>query len=290
VGDTTDAGSNGTCGTFNLAVNPWVGYEADAAVVAYVAEQRLGCTVNKKDLKEESPGRASAPGEVDAILRNWGHDDLKKKYITDQKTAVSAGQTGNKGVIGWYVPPWLAKALPRHHRLAEPRQVRRQVQDLRVRRQRQLLDGDPSYVTNDAALVTNLKLDFKVVYAGSETALIQAFRQPNRRSSGHRLTSTSPSGSSPRSPSSRSTSPPTPRLRRGRLKIACANPVYNLDRSSAPPSPNPAARLQPRQELQTGPTTTRTSSPNTSPSTRCPTKPPRRSGRRQPGKVDAWLK
>jgi glycine betaine/proline transport system substrate-binding protein len=41
----------------------------------------------------------------------------------------------------------------------------------------QLLDGDPSYVTNDEALVKNLKLNFKVVYAGSEPALIQAFRQ-----------------------------------------------------------------------------------------------------------------
>ena len=41
----------------------------------------------------------------------------------------------------------------------------------------QLLDGDPSYVTNDEALVTNLKLNYKVVYAGSEAALIQAFRQ-----------------------------------------------------------------------------------------------------------------
>ena len=29
----------------------------------------------------------------------------------------------------------------------------------------QLLDGDPSYVTNDDALVKNLKLNFKVVYA-----------------------------------------------------------------------------------------------------------------------------
>ena len=41
----------------------------------------------------------------------------------------------------------------------------------------QLLDGDPSYVTNDEALVKNLGLNFKVVYAGSEPALIQAFRQ-----------------------------------------------------------------------------------------------------------------
>ena len=29
----------------------------------------------------------------------------------------------------------------------------------------QLLDGDPSFVTNDEALVKNLKLNYKVVYA-----------------------------------------------------------------------------------------------------------------------------
>nr|WP_159031242.1 hypothetical protein [Streptomyces acidiscabies] len=27
-------------GTFNLAVSPWVGYAADAAVVSYVAERK----------------------------------------------------------------------------------------------------------------------------------------------------------------------------------------------------------------------------------------------------------
>jgi glycine betaine/proline transport system substrate-binding protein len=43
--------------------------------------------------------------------------------------------------------------------------------------QGQLLDGDPSFVTNDEALVKNLNLNYKVVYGGSETALIQAFRQ-----------------------------------------------------------------------------------------------------------------
>ena len=31
----------------------------------------------------------------------------------------------------------------------------------------QLLDGDPSYVTNDEALVKNLDLDYKVVVGGA---------------------------------------------------------------------------------------------------------------------------
>src|SRR6476619_3400402 len=104
VGDSSSdagssAGGSAKCGTFNLAVNPWVGYEADAAVVAYVAEQDLGCKVVKKDLKEEIAWQGFGTGEVDTVLENWGHDDLKKKYITEQKTAVPAGSTGNKGII-----------------------------------------------------------------------------------------------------------------------------------------------------------------------------------------------
>ena len=44
----------------------------------------------------------------------------------------------------------------------------------------QFLAGDPSFVTNDADLVRNLDLDFKVVYSGSEDALIAAFRKAQR--------------------------------------------------------------------------------------------------------------
>ncbi|MFE6826564.1 ABC transporter substrate-binding protein [Streptomyces sp. NPDC057690] len=178
--DSADSGSSGKCGTFNLAVNPWVGYEADAAVVAYVAQHDLGCTVNKKDLKEEIAWQGFGTGEVDAVLENWGHDDLKKKYITDQKTAVAAGSTGNKGIIGWYVPPWLAKA---HPDITDWKNLNKYAANFKTSEsggKGQLLDGDPSYVTNDEALVKNLKLDFKVVYAGSETALIQSFRKAEK--------------------------------------------------------------------------------------------------------------
>ncbi|WP_030928428.1 ABC transporter substrate-binding protein [Streptomyces sp. NRRL S-646] len=178
VGDSTaGAGSSsGKCGTFNLAVNPWVGYEADAAVVGYVAEHNLGCKVEKKDLKAEIGWQGFETGEVDAILENWGHPDLEKKYITQQKTAVDLGPTGNKGVIGWYIPPWLAKA---HPDIVDWKNLNKYAAHFRTSEsggKGQLLDGDASYQTNDAALVTNLKLNFKVVYAGSETALIQAFR------------------------------------------------------------------------------------------------------------------
>ncbi|MFI2190256.1 ABC transporter substrate-binding protein [Streptomyces sioyaensis] len=181
IGDNASGSKgSGKCGTFNLAVNPWVGYEADAAVVGYVAQHDLGCTVHKKDLKEEIAWQGFGTGEVDAVLENWGHDDLKKKYITKQKTAVAAGQTGNIGVIGWYVPPWLAKAHPDIKNWKNLNKYASKFKTSESGDKGQLLDGDPSYVTNDAALVKNLKLDFKVVYAGSETALIQAYRKAEK--------------------------------------------------------------------------------------------------------------
>ncbi|WP_180686173.1 ABC transporter substrate-binding protein [Streptomyces gossypiisoli] len=173
-------GSSGTCGTFNLAVNPWVGYEANAAVLAYVAENDLGCKVVQKDLKEEIAWQGFGTGEVDAVVENWGHDDLKKKYITDQKTAVDAGPTGNEGLIGWYVPPWLAKEHPDITDWENLDKYAAEFETSESGGKGQLLDGDPSFVTNDEALVKNLKLDFKVVYAGSETALIQAFRKAEK--------------------------------------------------------------------------------------------------------------
>ncbi|MER6005075.1 ABC transporter substrate-binding protein [Nonomuraea angiospora] len=183
VGETQQAAAGGgkTCGTFNLAVNPWVGYEANAAVIALVAEKNLGCKVVKKDLKEEVSWQGFATGEVDAVVENWAHDDLKKKYIDEQKVAVSAGPTGNKGVIGWFVPPWMAKKYPD---ITDSKNLNKYASLFKTSEsggKGQLLDGDPSFVTNDAALVKNLDLDYKVVYAGSETALIQAFRQAEKQ-------------------------------------------------------------------------------------------------------------
>jgi glycine betaine/proline transport system substrate-binding protein len=180
IGDETSSGSSEDCGTFNLAVNPWVGYEANAAVLAYVAEKDLGCTVNKKDLKEEVAWQGFGTGEVDAVVENWGHDDLKKKYIDGQKTAVSAGSTGVDGQIGWYVPPWLAKKYPDITDWNNLNKYADMFKTSESGAQGQLLDGDPSFVTNDEALVKNLNLNYKVVYGGSETALIQAFRQAEK--------------------------------------------------------------------------------------------------------------
>ncbi len=177
VGSSTAAtASRKPCGTVNLAVNPWVGYQADAAVVSYLLRTKLGCEVKPKELKEEVSWQGFLDGSVDVILENWGHDDLKKKYIDQQKVAVEDGETGNKGIIGWYVPPWLAKQYPDITDWHNLNKYAAQFKTSESGDKGQFLDGDPSFVTNDEALVRNLNLNFKVVYTGSEDALIAAFK------------------------------------------------------------------------------------------------------------------
>jgi glycine betaine/proline transport system substrate-binding protein len=177
VGEAEKPAGGKNCGSFNLAVSPWVGYEANAAVVAYVAKNDLGCTVVKKNLKEEISWQGFGTGEVDAVLENWGHEDLKKKYIEQQKVAVEAGSTGVKGVIGWYVAPWMVAKYPDLKDWHNLNKYAPLFKTSESGGKGQLLDGDPSYVTNDEALVKNFGLQYKVVQGGSETALIQAFRQ-----------------------------------------------------------------------------------------------------------------
>ena len=168
------------CGTFDVAINPWVGYEASAHVVGHVAETELGCQVEYKTLKEEIAWQGFGSGDVDVVIENWGHPDLKEKYIEKEGTAVEVGPNGNKGIIGWYVPPWLAEEYPD---ITDWRNLNKYADMFRTSEsgdKGQLLDGDPSFVTNDEALVKNLDLDFEVVYAGSEPALIQAFRDAEK--------------------------------------------------------------------------------------------------------------
>jgi glycine betaine/proline transport system substrate-binding protein len=89
---------------------------------------------------------------------------------------VDAGPTGNEGHIGWYVPPWMAQKYPD---ILDSKNLNKYASILATSEsggKGQVLDGDPAFVTNDEALVKNLGLDYKVVFSGSEAALIQSFR------------------------------------------------------------------------------------------------------------------
>ncbi len=225
------SGGASRCGTVNLAVNPWVGYEANAAVIAEVATSKLGCAVTKKDLKEEVSWQGFGTGEVDAVVENWAHDDLKQKYVTDEKTAVVAGPTGGTGVIGWFVPPWMKQKYPD---ITDYRSLDKYASLFKTSEsggKGQLLDGDPSFVTNDEALVKNLGLNYKVVYAGSEAALITAFRKAEADKTPLLGYFYSPQWLMSEVPLVKVDLPPnTPGCDTDAEKVACDYPTYHLDK------------------------------------------------------------
>jgi glycine betaine/proline transport system substrate-binding protein len=174
------AASLAPCGTVNIAVNPWVGYEADAAVVGYVLTNQLGCKVTKKNIDEQTSWQGFPTGEVDAILENWGHQDLAAKYITTDKVAQDAGPTGNEGIIGWYVPKFFADANPDILTAKTNPQILNKYADQFKTSESgdkgQVLDGDPSFVTNDQGMINAFGLNYKVVYSGSEAASNKAIQ------------------------------------------------------------------------------------------------------------------
>jgi glycine betaine/proline transport system substrate-binding protein len=161
----------------DIAVNPWVGYEANAGVVGYLLKNQLSSKVEYKELTEQVSWEGFESGTVDAIVENWGHADLAKTYITEKKVAVDAGSTGVDGIIGWYVPPWMKEKYPD---ITDWNNLNKYADLFKTSEsgdKGQLLDGDPSFVTSDEGIINGLNLNYKVVYAGSEAALIEAFRK-----------------------------------------------------------------------------------------------------------------
>ncbi len=222
------------CGTFTVADNPWVGYEADVAVVGYLAKNKLHCNVQIKHITEQVSWQGFQTSQVDAILENWGHDDLKKQYIAGSHVAQELGPDGLQGVIGWYVPPWMVQKYPDITDWHSLNKYAHLFTTSESGGKGQLLDGDPSYVTHDAALVKNLKLNYKVVEGGSETALIQSFRSAQQNKSPLLAYFYSPQWFLNEVPLVKVNLPKyTPGCDTNAAKVACDYPAYHLDKIAA---------------------------------------------------------
>ncbi len=226
-----EAASSEECGELNLAVNNWVGYEADAFVVGEVAAKRLGCLVNYIYVDEQISWQGFASGQIDAVLENWGHPELVELYIDQLKVAQDAGSIGIDGQIGWWVPPWMVEKYPD---ITDWKNLNKYADLFKTSEsggKGQLLDGDPGFVTNDEALVTNLKLDFQVVFAGSEAALIQSFRTAQQNKTAVIGYFYSPQWFLAEVPLVKVDLPPyTEGCDADAAKVACDYPVYKLNK------------------------------------------------------------
>ncbi|MFD5023669.1 ABC transporter substrate-binding protein [Streptomyces sp. NPDC058373] len=160
-----------------LSLQSWVGAQANVAVAQYLLEQELGYRVDTVQIDEVPAWDALSQGRVDAILEDWGHPEEEKRYVDDKKTITAAGDVGVTGHIGWFVPTYFAK---KHPDVTHWKNLNKYADQLRTPEsggEGQLMDGSPSYVTNDKALVKNLGLDYQVVFAGSEAAQITQIKQ-----------------------------------------------------------------------------------------------------------------
>ncbi|MET8509216.1 ABC transporter substrate-binding protein [Streptomyces sp. NPDC004787] len=163
--------------TVTLSVQSWVGAQANVAVAAYLLEHELGYRVDTVQIDEVPAWDALSQGRVDAILEDWGHPDQEKRYIEDKGTIARGGDLGVTGHIGWFVPTYFAE---RHPDVTDWRNLNKYADAFRTAEsggKGQLMDGSPSYVTNDKALVDNLDLDYQVVFAGSEAAQITQIKR-----------------------------------------------------------------------------------------------------------------
>ncbi|MFB0616799.1 ABC transporter substrate-binding protein [Streptomyces sp. AGS-58] len=163
--------------TVTLSVQSWVGAQADVAVAQYLLEHKLGYRVDTVQVDEVPAWDALSQGRVDALLEDWGHPDQEKRYVHDKRTIAPGGGLGVTGHIGWYVPTYLVK---QHPDITDWKNLNKYASLFRTAEsggKGQLMDGSPSYVTNDKALVKNLKLDYQVVFAGSEAAQITQIKQ-----------------------------------------------------------------------------------------------------------------
>ncbi|MER8257345.1 ABC transporter substrate-binding protein [Streptomyces albidoflavus] len=160
-----------------LSLQSWVGAQANVAVAQYLLEHELGYRVDTVQIDEVPAWDALSQGRVDAILEDWGHPEEEKRYVDDKKTITAAGDVGVTGHIGWFVPTYFAK---KHPDVTDWKNLNKYADQLRTPEsggKGQLMDGSPSYVTNDKALVKNLDLDYQVVFAGSEAAQITQIKQ-----------------------------------------------------------------------------------------------------------------
>jgi glycine betaine/proline transport system substrate-binding protein len=161
-----------------LAANPWPASELNVAVAKILIEDQLGNPVEIIEIDENAQWPALATGDLHASLEVWpsGHAENVAEYIDGQQVVENGGPLGVVGKIGWYIPSYL---LADHPELATwegytTPEAAQLFATAETGDSGQFLAGDPSWVQYDADIINNLGMNFQVVTAGSEDALLAA--------------------------------------------------------------------------------------------------------------------
>jgi len=163
-------------GSIVIAVNPWVGAEANANVAKVLMEQEMGCTVELQEVNESAQFPAMADGDVDATLEVWpsGHAKDRKDYIVKAGTVVDVGKLGIVGNIGWFTPSYVVQENPDLATWEGFKDNADVFATAETGDKGRFLGADTTYSIFDEAIIETLGLDLEVVYSGSEAASLAA--------------------------------------------------------------------------------------------------------------------
>ncbi|MEO7912347.1 MAG: ABC transporter substrate-binding protein [Roseiflexaceae bacterium] len=161
-----------------LAENAWTGSSININVAKILLEEKLGYKVEIVTIDENAQWAALGNGDLSASLEIWpsGHAANVKKYVDEQKVVENLGELGVVGKISWYVPTYVVEQHPELATLdgfKKPEDVAL-FKTAETGDQGQFLAGDPSWVQYDEDIIKNQSLNFKVVRAGSEQAVLAA--------------------------------------------------------------------------------------------------------------------
>ncbi len=180
-GDTGSTANVAQCGsdTIVIAVNPWVGAEANAAVAQAVMSEQMGCDVELQEINESGQFPAMADGDVDATLEVWpsGHLKDRKDYIEKAGTVVDGGELGITGNIGWFVPSYVVEDNPDLATWEGFKDNADEFATAETGDKGRFLGADTTYSIFDEAIIQALGLDLQVVYSGSEAASLSALNK-----------------------------------------------------------------------------------------------------------------
>lgn len=162
--------------TIKLAENPWTGSAVNVYVAKTLLEEQLGYTVEIVTIDENAQWAALANGDLSATLEIWpsGHVENVKQYIETQKVVENLGPLGVVGKISWYVPKYIVDQKPELATWEGLKSDAALFTTAETGAKGQFLAGDPSWVQYDGDIIKNLALDFQVVQAGSEQAVLAA--------------------------------------------------------------------------------------------------------------------
>jgi glycine betaine/proline transport system substrate-binding protein len=155
-------------------MHSWVGYTATAEVVAEVARKELGCVINQEKIAESTVSYdAMEAGSVDLILEDWGGGRWKE--WVDRGSIVEVGPNGQEGLIGMYVPKWMADEYPDITDSANLNKYADLFKSSESGGKGAWLEGTPDFTTIGEKMIEANKLNYKAIFTGSEEALIAAF-------------------------------------------------------------------------------------------------------------------